>query len=24
VPGFRAENIKILCAFNQLLHSAPP
>jgi hypothetical protein len=24
VPGFRAENIKILCAFNQLHHSAPP
>jgi hypothetical protein len=24
VPGFRAENIKILCAFNQLQHSAPP
>ncbi|MFN4896180.1 MAG: hypothetical protein ACK5GN_13080 [Pseudomonadota bacterium] len=21
---FRPENIKILCAFNQLLHSAPP
>jgi hypothetical protein len=24
VPGLRAENIKILCAFNQLHHSAPP
>jgi hypothetical protein len=24
VPGFRAENIKVLCAFNQLHHSAPP
>ncbi|MFO0415969.1 MAG: hypothetical protein ACK5Y6_01655 [Pseudomonadota bacterium] len=24
VPGFRAENIKLLCAFNQLHHSAPP
>jgi TctA family transporter len=24
VPGFRAENIKILCAFNQLHHFGPP
>jgi hypothetical protein len=24
VPGFRPENIKILCAFNQLHHSARP
>jgi hypothetical protein len=24
VPGLRAENIKILCAFNQLHHSGPP
>jgi hypothetical protein len=24
VPGFRVENIKILCAFNQLHNSAPP
>jgi hypothetical protein len=24
VTGFRAENIKILCAFNQLHHFDPP
>jgi hypothetical protein len=24
VPGFRAENIKILCAFNQLHPFSPP
>ena len=24
VPGFRAEDIKILCAFNQLHHFGPP
>jgi hypothetical protein len=24
VPGFRVENIKILCAFNQLHHFGPP
>ncbi|MFO0416723.1 MAG: hypothetical protein ACK5Y6_05485 [Pseudomonadota bacterium] len=24
VPGFRAENIKILCAFNQLRYFGPP
>jgi hypothetical protein len=24
VPGFRAENIKSLCAFNQLHHFGPP
>jgi hypothetical protein len=24
VPGLRAENIKILCAFNQLPHAASP
>jgi hypothetical protein len=24
VLGFRAENIKILCAFNQLHHFGPP
>jgi HSP20 family molecular chaperone IbpA len=24
VPGLRAENIKILCAFNQLYHFGPP
>jgi hypothetical protein len=24
VPGFRAENIKILRAFNQIHHSTPP
>jgi hypothetical protein len=24
VPGLRAENFKILCAFNQLHHFGPP
>jgi hypothetical protein len=24
VPGLRAENIKILCTFDQLHHSTPP
>jgi hypothetical protein len=24
VPGLRAKNIKILCAFNQLRHFGPP
>jgi hypothetical protein len=24
VPGLRAENFKILCAFNQLCHFGPP
>jgi hypothetical protein len=24
VPGLRAENFKILCAFNQLRHFGPP
>jgi hypothetical protein len=24
VPGLRAENFKILCAFNQLHHLGPP